>query len=239
MQTGFRLNLSPVKEPLGFIKLVEWFTALFAFGCCSGYSGRNVISLFCGDGKNETLNATFAYPFRINQVLLVEDNVTLCNHTVSETHLMGDSSSSVEFFVAVAVLAFLYCMIALLVYVGYMHVYRDSNFGPVFDFLVTAAFAFLWLVCSSAWAQGLQKVKHATGTEGISTSLTICRKEDVTCEVTEFSSMRTLDISVVFGFLNLIIWCGNAWFVYKETCWHSHKRNSQQGAERGRGPGPI
>ncbi|KAB5542041.1 hypothetical protein PHYPO_G00086870 [Pangasianodon hypophthalmus] len=237
MQTGFRLNLSPVKEPLGFIKLVEWFTALFAFGCCSSYSGRNVISLFCGNGTNETLNATFAYPFRINQVLLVEDNVTLCNHTVSETHLMGDSSSSVEFFVAVAVLAFLYCMIALLVYVGYMHVYRDSNFGPVFDFLVTAAFAFLWLVCSSAWAQGLQKVKYATGTEG--TSLTLCRKLDVPCEVTEFSSMRTLDISVVFGFLNLIIWCGNAWFVYKETCWHSHKRNSQQGAERGRGPGPI
>lgn len=61
---------------------------------------------------------------------------------------------------------------------------------------MTAAFAFLWLVCSSAWAQGLQKVKYATGTEGISTSLTLCRN-DVTCEVTEFSSMRTLDISVV------------------------------------------
>lgn len=69
-------------------------------------------------------------------MLLVEGNVTLCNHTVSETHLMGDSSSSVEFFMAVAVLAFLYCMIALLVYVGYMHVYRDSNFGPVFVSIV-------------------------------------------------------------------------------------------------------
>lgn len=65
-------------------------------------------------------------------MLLVEDNVTLCNRSASETHLMGDSSSSVEFFVAVAVLAFLYCMVALLVYVGYMHVYHDSNFGPVF-----------------------------------------------------------------------------------------------------------
>ncbi|KAG7320111.1 hypothetical protein KOW79_015964 [Hemibagrus wyckioides] len=235
MQTGFRLNLSPVKEPLGFIKLVEWFAAMFAFGCCGGYSGRNVISLLCGEGKNETLNVTFTYPFRLNQVLLVEDNATLCNRTMSATHLMGDSSSSVEFFVAVAVLAFLYCMIALLVYVGYMHVYRDSDFGPVFDFLVTAAFAFLWLVCSSAWAQGLQKVKHATGTEGICTSL----KSQVNCEVTEFSSMRTLDISVVFGFLNLIIWSGNAWFVYKETCWHSQKRSSRQEAERGRGPGPI
>lgn len=65
-------------------------------------------------------------------MLLVEDNATLCNSTVSETHLMGDSSSSVEFFVAVAVLAFLYCMVTLLVYVGYMHVYRDSDFGAAF-----------------------------------------------------------------------------------------------------------
>ncbi|GAA6070908.1 synaptophysin-like protein 1 [Tachysurus ichikawai] len=235
MQTGFKFNLSPVKEPLGFIKLVEWFVALFAFGCCGGYSGRNVITLFCDEAKNETLNVTFAYPFRLSQVLLVKDNTTLCNRTMTTTHLIGDSSSSVEFFVAVAVLAFLYCMIALLVYVGYMHVYRDSDFGPAFDFLVTAAFAFLWLVCSSAWAQGLQKVKYATRTEGICTSL----KSDVNCEVTEFSSMRTLDISVVFGFLNLIIWSGNAWFVYKETCWHSQARNSRQEAERGRGPGPI
>ncbi len=85
-------------------------------------------------------NATFLqislcfYTFicRLNQELLVENNTTLCNRTVPATHLVGDSSSSVEFFVAVAVLAFLYSMVALLVYLGYMHVYRDSDFGPMF-----------------------------------------------------------------------------------------------------------
>ncbi|KAL7828286.1 hypothetical protein AOLI_G00314380 [Acnodon oligacanthus] len=258
MQTGFRFNLSPVKEPLGFIKVVEWLTAVFAFGSCGGYSGRNVISLFCSSGSNETLDATFSYPFRfrvfifrrddiivsallprLNQVQLVAENFTLCNHTVSETHLVGDSSSSAEFFVAVAVLAFLYCMAALLVYVGYMHVYRDSDFGPMFDFVVTAAFAFLWLVCSSAWARGLQLVKYATGTEGIASTLLPCGEDGMTCEVTEFASLRTLNISVVFGFLNLIVWAGNAWFVYKETRWHSQKVNSQQAASRGPGPAPI
>ncbi|KAL6459538.1 hypothetical protein MHYP_G00312970 [Metynnis hypsauchen] len=239
MQTGFRFNLSPVKEPLGFIKVVEWLTAVFAFGSCGGYSGRNVISLFCSSGSNETLDATFSYPFRLNKVRLVAENVTLCNHTVSETHLVGDSSSAAEFFVAAAVLAFLYCMAALLVYVGYMHVYRDSDFGPMFDFVVTGAFAFLWLVCSSAWARGLQLVKYATGTEGIASTLPLCGEGGVTCEVTEFASMRTLNISVVFGFLNLIVWAGNAWFVYKETSWHSQKVNSQQAASRGPGPAPI
>uniref|UniRef100_A0A8B9HS15 Synaptophysin-like 1 n=1 Tax=Astyanax mexicanus TaxID=7994 RepID=A0A8B9HS15_ASTMX len=179
-------------------------------------------------------------PFNLlNQVRLVEGNVSLCNHTSTETHLVGDSSSSAEFFVAVAVLAFLYSMAALLVYVGYMHVYRDSDFGPMFDFVVTAAFAFLWLVSSSAWARGLQVVKYATGTEGIASTLLPCRDAGVTCEVTEFTSMRTLNISVVFGFLNLIVWAGNAWFVYKETRWHSQKVNSQPAAGRGPGPAPI
>ncbi|XP_076861656.1 synaptophysin-like protein 1 [Brachyhypopomus gauderio] len=236
MQMGFRLNFSPIKEPLGFIKVVEWLTAVLAFASCGGYAGRNVFSLSCDSGVNQTLSAAFRYPFRLNQVVLVEGNISLCNHTVSTTRLVGDFSSSVEFFVAVGVLAFLYCTAALIVYLGYMHVYQDSDFGPMFDFVVTASFAFLWLVCSSAWARGLQMIKFATGTEGISATLQPCRSSSATCRLTESSSMRTLDISVVFGFLNLIVWACNAWFVYKETRWHSRKLSSQQGAGRGRGP---
>ncbi|XP_016381153.1 synaptoporin-like [Sinocyclocheilus rhinocerous] len=181
----------------------------------------------------------YTFICRLNQELLVENNTTLCNRTVPATHLVGDSSSSVEFFVAVAVLAFLYSMVALLVYLGYMHVYRDSDFGPMFDFALTAVFAFLWLVCSSAWARGLQTVKDATGTAGIESTLALCTDKDVKCEVTEYASLRSLNISVIFGFLNLIIWVGNAWFVYKETRWHSQKVNAQQAAGRGPNPAPI
>lgn len=59
-------------------------------------------------------------------------NATLCNRSVTTTHLVGDSASSVEFFVGVAIVCFLYSMVALLVYLGYMHVYKDSDFGPIF-----------------------------------------------------------------------------------------------------------
>uniref|UniRef100_A0A667XIF5 Synaptophysin-like 1 n=1 Tax=Myripristis murdjan TaxID=586833 RepID=A0A667XIF5_9TELE len=235
MMTGFRLNLSPLKEPLGFVKLVEWVSlmSIFAFGSCGGFSGRNIVSLVCGDGKNETLNA------RQVSVRLVDGNTTLCNHSVTTTHLMGDSSSSAEFFVGVAVICFLYSMVALLVYLGYMHVYKDSDFGPMFDFVVTAALAILWLVCSSAWAKGLQNVKDATDTDGIGATLALCKGSNVTCEVTEFASMRTLNISVLFGYLNMFVWAGNAWFVYKETRWHSQKYSSQPGPARQQVPAPI
>ncbi|CAL8318567.1 unnamed protein product [Lota lota] len=239
MMTGFRLNLSPLKEPLGFIKLVEWLTAIFAFGSCGGYSGRNIISLFCGNGTNETLTAAISYPFRLNQVSLVEGNMTFCNHTAGPTHLVGDSASSAEFFVGVAVVCFLYSMVALLVYLGYMHVYKDSDFGPIIDFLVTAALAFLWLACSSAWAKGLQNVKDATGDAGIASALDVCARSDVTCRVTEFAGLRSLNVSVVFGFLNLCVWAGNAWFVYKETRWHSQKYAAQPAPTRSQVPAAI
>lgn len=68
---------------------------------------------------------------------------------------------------------------------------------PFQDFLVTAVLVFLWLVCSSAWAKGLQNVKYATDTEGIGATLALCRGTNVTCEVTEFANVRTLNISVV------------------------------------------
>nr|XP_046153437.1 synaptophysin-like protein 1 isoform X1 [Oncorhynchus gorbuscha] len=235
MITGFRLNLAPLKEPLGFIKFIEWLTAIFAFGSCGGYSGRTIVSLFCSEGRNETLNATFSYPFRLNLVALVESNTTLCNHSVPVTHLVGDSASSVQFFVGVAIICFLYSIVALLVYLGYMHVYKDSDFGPMFDFGLTAAIAFLWLVCSSAWAKGLQNVKDATGTADITSTLALCKESDVSCEVTDFANMRTLNVSVVFGYLNLMVWAGNAWIVYKETRCHSQKYTARQGAGAGRG----
>ena len=65
--------------------------------------------------------------------------------------------------------------------------------------MITALLVFLWLVCSSAWAKGLQNVKDATDTDGISATLALCKGTNVTCEVTEFASMRTLNISVVRG----------------------------------------
>lgn len=238
MMTGFRLNLSPLKEPIGFVKVVEWLTAIFAFGSCGGFSGTNVITLFCGDGRNETLRANFHYPFRLSQVPLVTSNTSICNHSVSATYLVGDAASASEFFVGTGIVCFLYSMAALLVYLGYMHVYKDSDFGPIFDFLLTAILVFLWLVCSSAWAKGLQNVKDATDSAGINNTLALCKGNNVTCSVTEFANLRSLNFSVVFGYLNMFVWAGNAWFVYKETRWHSQKF-SQPGPGHQQVPAPI
>uniref|UniRef100_A0A673N4W0 Synaptophysin-like 2b n=1 Tax=Sinocyclocheilus rhinocerous TaxID=307959 RepID=A0A673N4W0_9TELE len=178
MMSGFRLDLSPLKEPLGFIRVLEWIFAIFAFATTGGYSGSTSFNI--------------NYPFGV---------------TVSQTAKSTEQyySSSAEFFVAIGVLAFLYSTTTLVLYLGYQHVYRESPRGPNIDLLLTGIFAFLWLVCSSAWGKGLTDVKFSTRPNTL------------------------VSLNDIFGFLNLILWGGTCWFLYKETPLHK-SANQQAGA---------
>ncbi|XP_015265200.1 PREDICTED: synaptophysin-like protein 1 [Gekko japonicus] len=217
--SGLQFNLGPAKEPLGFIKALEWIFAIFAFATCGGYSGRTKIKLFCTKDENLTAEAVFGYPFRLNKALLNLSEPKTCNSTWKEPHfLVGDFSSSAQFFVTFAVFVFLYCIAALVVYLCFLHLYRGAGKLPMIDFIVTVVVSFLWLVSTSAWAKGLTDIKTSTGPSLLG-FLKPCN--NVTCVFDEVSSMGSLNVSVVVGFLNLILWAGNAWFVYKETHLHN------------------
>lgn len=64
------------------------------------------------------------------------------------------------------------------------------NFTFFQDLVVTAAFAFLWLVSSSAWGKGLTDVKWATNPIHLVESCQYCQQGD-------FPSMGRLNASVV------------------------------------------
>lgn len=230
MMSGFSLDLGPLKEPLGFIRVLEWVFTIFAFATTGGYSGKTHLKVTC-PGSKDTLDveAVFGYPFRLPAYPY---KIPTCNGTTSnETFLQGDFSSSAEFFVCVGVFGFLYCTATLILYLGYQNVYRQTTRGPIVDLVVTAAFAFLWLVSSSAWGKGLTDVKWATNPEHLTE---ICK--DI-CQPGEFPSMGRLNASVIFGFLNLILWAGNCWFIYKETPFHKDPLPPAT-MEEGGAPGP-
>lgn len=54
-----------------------------------------------------------------------------CKGGTSKVFLLGDYSSSAEFFVTVAVFAFLYSMGALATYIFLQNKYRENNKGPM------------------------------------------------------------------------------------------------------------
>ncbi|KAE8297864.1 Synaptophysin-like protein 1 Pantophysin [Larimichthys crocea] len=180
--SGFSLDLGPLKEPLGFIRVLEWVFTIFAFATTGGYSGKTHFTVICGQEVKD-VEPVFNYPFRLS------------DHP-------------------------------------YKHVYRQTSRGPIIDLLLTAAFAFLWLVSSSAWGKGLTDVKYATNPEHLVSS---CK--NLTCKAEEYPSMGRLNASVIFGFLNLILWAGNCWFIYKETPFHKDP-NPPANIEEGGAPGP-
>ncbi|KAG7265157.1 hypothetical protein CRUP_007383, partial [Coryphaenoides rupestris] len=131
--------------------------------------------------------------------------------------LIGDYSSSAEFFVTIGVFAFLYSTAALAIYVFAYEKYKENNKGPLIDLGVTGVFAFMWLVSSAAWAKGLADVKRATDPNEVRTFISACNNEENRCHEVHDPVMSGLNTSVAFGFINLILWAGNLWFVFKET----------------------
>ncbi|XP_070703625.1 synaptophysin-like protein 2a [Pempheris klunzingeri] len=228
--SGFSLDLGPLKEPLGFIRVLEWVFTIFAFATTGGYSGTTHFTVKCTEaGEPQDVRPVFGYPFRLQAYPY---KIPTCNSSpTNQTYLQGDFSSSAEFFVCVGVFGFLYCTATLVLYLGYQNTYRQTTRGPIIDLGVTAAFAFLWLVSSSAWGKGLTDVKWATNPEHL-----VQQCKDV-CHPGEFPSMGRLNASVIFGFLNLILWTGNCWFIYKETPFHKDP-NPPATIEEGGVPGP-
>ncbi|XP_075996346.1 synaptophysin-like protein 2a [Genypterus blacodes] len=231
LTSGFALDLGPLKEPLAFIRVLEWVSTIFTFATTGGYSGSTHLQVTCGT-EVKPVDPEFWYPFRLPAQAY---QIPSCNGVkLNDTFLQGDFSSSAEFFVCVGVFGFLYCTATLVLYLGYQSVYSQSGRGPVIDLVVTASFAFLWLVSSSAWAKALNDIKWATNPQHLVETVVDCK--DV-CQAGDFPHMGRLNASVIFGFLNLILWGGNCWFIYKETQFHKDPLPPAT-MEEGGAPGP-
>lgn len=229
-----------LKEPLGFLKVLEWFFSIFAFGTCGGYGGSFSLSVECPapNLSRPSISVAFAYPFRLHQVYFEAPSCQV-GTPPERVFLVGDYSSAAQFFVTVAVGAFLYAPAALGGYVGRPNAFRPGAPAPRIDLAVTSLLAFLWLVSSCAWAAALADVKAATAPGGVLAQVGACQKGGVgRCRALNPAPTAGLNTSVVFGFLNLVLWTGNVWFVFKETGWGGLGARAPPGGVPEKAPAP-
>ncbi|XP_076976118.1 synaptophysin-like protein 2 isoform X1 [Tamandua tetradactyla] len=218
-----------LEEPLGFIKVLQWLFAIFAFGSCGSYSGETGATVRCNNEAKDVsaIIVSFGYPFRLNQV---QYEMPLCDdESTSKTmHLMGDFSAPAEFFVTLAIFSFFYTMAALVLYLRFHKLYTENRRFPLVDFCVTVSFTFFWLVAAAAWGKGLTDVKGATRPSSLTAAMSVCHGEEAVCSAGATPSMGLANISVLFGFINFFLWAGNCWFVFKETPWHGKGQGQDQ-----------
>lgn len=85
--------------------------------------------LFCEEGNSFLIWLLLILDFRLYQVNF---DVPTCEGKRREKlSLIGDFSSSAEFFVTIAVFAFLYSLAATVVYIFFQNKYRENNRGPL------------------------------------------------------------------------------------------------------------
>uniref|UniRef100_H2LW62 Synaptoporin n=1 Tax=Oryzias latipes TaxID=8090 RepID=H2LW62_ORYLA len=120
-----------------------------------------------------------------------------CQVISGRVFLTGDYSSSAEFFVTIAVFAFLYSLMATTVYVFFLNKYRENSRGPFIDFIVTVVFSFMWLVSSSAWAKALSDVKVATDPDEVQLLIPACKDPTNKCGSLHGPRWSGLNTSVV------------------------------------------
>ncbi|KAL8587146.1 hypothetical protein ACOMHN_026114 [Nucella lapillus] len=214
-------NAAVLKEPIGFLKIIQFVLSIFAFATTTSFSSSSSFKVICNTTTTVPVKFDYGYPFDLEDVCIKRP---VCNKSTPQEDvcLLAGAKSSAEFYVFVGVIVMLYCLAALVLYIFFDELYRKNNRIIVGDFVVSAVLTVLWLISSSAWAAGLSDVKEYTNpAEGGLFKMERfpeCNPPSK-CKVTNVGNYGSLNASVIFGFLNMLVWIGNLWFLYKETPW--------------------
>lgn len=179
-------------EPKGFIRIIEFIIAIFAFATCCGYSGIGSFEVACKPPV--VVEFKFGYPFRLTKDIKLPEDACIQGADWNKTVAIGSEGSS-QFFVFIGVWSFLTCLATVALYVIFDELIQVLTWIPQVDFVHSAAIAFCWLVASSAWAQGLTDIKTQTNSEELMMLQGTCKT--ASCRVIRYVDYASLNVSVV------------------------------------------
>ncbi|XP_022656077.1 synaptophysin-like isoform X2 [Varroa destructor] len=219
---NMEMHFSALKEPRGFIRILQAVFAIMAFSITAGYSTTAKILIECAEFKAH-VDVKFGYPFRMAYFPFdVPKDCSSTSRVDSHTVILPyNLSSNPEFFVACGVLSFMFCCAAVAVYVFRTALYQTNQTIPILDMGVTAVFTVFWFAGSCAWAQGVSDVKYYMSPDKLIERIPVCANlTAINCSAEEYGNYSSLNISVLLGFTNVMLWAFGTWFVYKDTAFH-------------------
>lgn len=242
-QTVENGRFEAIKEPIGFIKIIQFFMAILCFAIAVNGSSRLAFTAACINSAQTkipavTYQATYGYPYDLTQAKI--QAINSCSAGTARkpdretlTTEGFNIKSSAEFFVFLGVMAFLYSLVMLIIYIFMKHKYDNIVYLPLIDFVVTVLFAICWFASDIAWAKAISDIQYHTNTDNLIRSLTtMCpangSSKALDCQSYKYASYGSIIISCIIGFCNLILWSGNIWFVLKETTWYKTRKQLQQ-----------
>lgn len=215
-----------LKEPRGFIKVIQFFMAILAFATCVDWRGHLELDIKCMQHKNVTkrVSYTFKYPFDfeekyINQQCTGEPCKPLCEGDkppegdIQDFEMSAVSQS--QFFVFIGVIAWLSTIAITFGYVFYEDMYLSSPRLIWGDILVHGLLAFFWFVSVCAFASKISSIKYYTSKDFLIEKLSNC--QDKGCTALKEPNYANLNIAALVGFVDAFLWAANIWFLFKET----------------------
>ncbi|KFM77524.1 Synaptophysin-like protein 2, partial [Stegodyphus mimosarum] len=174
-KTVMDVSIRVLKEPRGFIRIIQCLMAILAFSTTAGFSTECEFSM-CEKLTNDVTDASvkyeFGYPFS-KTVLEVPVDCSNLKEKV-QLSLPFDFSNAAEFYVATGVLSFLYALTILVVYICFHQSYANNTKLPLMDLVITVILSVFWLAGSSAWAQGVIDLKFYLRPATMFTFLLLC-----------------------------------------------------------------
>ncbi|XP_037086906.1 synaptophysin-like [Pollicipes pollicipes] len=228
------VHVAVLKEPRGFIKILQFVLAILAFSTTVGFSTYftfHATVAGCNSGSQNVVRKDVSYPFALDSQV-VRQQLCADPPRTERFHFATDVSSHAKFFVAVGVICMLHAVLALAGYVLFSDHYVNQRIIPTVDFVTHALLAAMWLVAASAWASGLGALKSGAD-PGQQLNQLCDQLHNVDCRVAGDDHRGTfgkLNASLCFGFLNVFVWAGNLWFLFKETVWYKPRTSPSASA---------
>jgi hypothetical protein len=229
---AFNLNLDPLKEPRGFIRVIQLFLAILAFATTVDYREKQEVRIHCNESTSDPsmdiISYEVSYPFNTRYIFQIKKYPTTCKTGEWKTVLFElDKESTAKFYVTTGVLSFMFSIFAIIVYIFMTETYENTGIFPFIDLIATAILTFFWFISWCTWVAKEGSIKSFVKEMPDNLCLELRTVSGsgllITCDLGNSPSFSKLTSSLIFGFGNIILWAGSCWFVFKET--HFHKKD--------------